>query len=115
MPTSSRLASAQDASIVLERLDGSADIGMSELLDLEIGGTAFAQPLVEVVDQVGQWHGDDQVEDAREQQRRQVAVRRGGVLTDPEQLALTGEQAQEVDQAGFLDQGNELVDQRGQD
>ena len=49
-----------------------------------------------------------------QQQRRQVAVGRRGVLADPEQLPLAGQQPEEVDQARLLDQGDELVHQRRQ-
>ena len=59
-------------------------------------------------------HGDDQVEDAGHDERRQVAGQDRGVLADAEQLALGDQQAEEVDEAGVLDDGDELVHQRGQ-
>ena len=64
---------------------------------------------VDRVDRVGQRHGQRQVAQAGQQQRGLVAGGGRVVLADPEQLPLAGHQAEEVDQAGVLDQGDQLV------
>ena len=60
--------------------------------------TAGAQAVVDVVDQVGERNGQREVHERRGNQRRQVARVGRGVVTDPEDLALAGDQAQQVDQ-----------------
>ena len=51
-----------------------------------VGAAAVPQPAVDGVDDVGQRHGDDQVEEPGEQQRRLVAGVGRRVLPDPEQV-----------------------------
>ena len=75
----------------------------------------IAQALVDVVDEMGQRHRDHEIEDAGQQQRRQIAGDDGLVLADTEQFALGGQQAEEVDEARILDVADELVHQRRQD
>ena len=80
-----------------------------------VGLAALAQALVDRVDDVRQRDGDGEVEEAREHQRGLVAGVRRGILPDPEQLALVGEEPQEVDERGLLDERDELVHQGRED
>ena len=63
---------------------------------------------------MGERHGEDEIEDAGQQQRRQVAGDHRLVLPHAKDLALGGEQAEEIDEARILDIADELVDQRRQ-
>lgn len=74
----------------------------------------FSEPQsrIDIIDEVGQRHRDDEVEDARQQQGRKIARDDSLILPDTEYLPLGGEQSQEVDKAGILDVSDELIDQR---
>ena len=67
---------------------------------------------VDIVHGVGERHGDHQIEQPGQHQWRQVAAQHGSILTDPEQLTLTGHQAQQINQRRVFDDGDELIDNR---
>src|SRR5690606_22233475 len=72
---------------------------------------ADAQAIVDGVDDMGERHGDDEIEDARQKQRRKVAGDDGLILSHTENLALGGKQAEEIDEARILDITDELIDE----
>ena len=60
-------------------------------------------------------HGDYEIEDAREQQRRQIPCDDCRILAYTEEFALRGQEAQEIHQARVLDVADELIHQRRKD
>ena len=64
---------------------------------------------------MGQGDRDDEVEQTRQQQRGLVPGVGGLVLADPEEVALSRQQPEEVDKGGVLDQRDELIDQGRKD
>lgn len=62
---------------------------------------------VDIVHGVGERHGDRQIEQSGQHQWRQVAAQHGGILTDAEQLTLTGHQTQHLRQV--LAEGRSLI------
>src|SRR5689334_9769838 len=77
--------------------------------------SARAEAVVDVVDEVSEGNGHDEVEEAREDERGEVAAQDGGILAHAEELPFGDEQAQEVHKARVLHDRDELVHERRED
>ena len=77
--------------------------------------TSKAQAGIDVVDEMRQRHGDDQIEDAGEQEGREIAGDDSLILANAKDLPLRDEQPEKIDQARILDVSDELIDERRQD